>query len=295
MLRDGLRLKPVPVFQDCNGIDPDALEEAIKANLSTRSNWKPTASKPYWAMLYLIPQFHNPTGVCLSSERSQRIIQIARRYNLLVICDDVYNLLYFPSHYSSGCPPQRLFAYDKKDDSDYAGNVISNGSFSKIFAPGVRCGWMEVPQVVKSIFKYSLLFESGGAINHAMCGLLTNLMEQDKLTRPIEEARLIHEERCKAVVDVFHTRLPFIELQPPTGGYFIWFKLPHNINNNEFIEKCLNEKKIALFSGKVFNVDPDNTENDHFIRMTFSYYDKDELVKAAHLIADAMIELQQQV
>lgn len=51
---------------DKDGIDPDALEAAIESHHAARQQWRPTPLRPYWAMLYLVPQFQNPTGVCLS-------------------------------------------------------------------------------------------------------------------------------------------------------------------------------------------------------------------------------------
>ena len=51
---------------DEDGIDPDALEKTIEAQSASRQQWQPTESRPYWAMLYLIPQFQNPTGSCLT-------------------------------------------------------------------------------------------------------------------------------------------------------------------------------------------------------------------------------------
>lgn len=66
-------------------------------------------------------------------EVCQEIAALSREHDLLVVCDDVYNLL----PYDSDTPPKRLFAY--------GGNVISNGSFSKLISPGIRIGWMECP------------------------------------------------------------------------------------------------------------------------------------------------------
>lgn len=68
---------------------------------------------------------------------------------MLVLTEDVYNLLTFTD---DGVPPPRLFAMDRMDDPEYSGNVISNGTFSKILAPGVRVGWMECPPRCVRVF-----------------------------------------------------------------------------------------------------------------------------------------------
>lgn len=73
------------------------------------------------------------------TERCQLLVELARKFNALVFCDDVYNLL---AHEN---PPKRVFAFDRPDVATYGGHVISNGTFSKILAPGVRVGWIEAP------------------------------------------------------------------------------------------------------------------------------------------------------
>lgn len=69
-------------------------------------------------------------------------MNISREFELLVLAEDVYNLL---SYTEDGIPPTRLFAYDRMEEPEYRGNVISNGSFSKFLSPGIRVGWMECP------------------------------------------------------------------------------------------------------------------------------------------------------
>ena len=79
----------------------------------------------FWGIIYLIPTFHNPTGRCLSKVQCDSIIEMAEKSNLLLICDDVYNLLWYNQ------PNDRLLSHKPSSP-----NVISNGSFSKILAPG---------------------------------------------------------------------------------------------------------------------------------------------------------------
>jgi DNA-binding transcriptional MocR family regulator len=79
-------------------------------------------------------------------------VKAARSLEFLVVCDDVYNLLY----YGSGShPPKRLFAYDATLERYAGGHVISNCSFSKIMAPGVRVGWLEAPARHANVFRAS--------------------------------------------------------------------------------------------------------------------------------------------
>lgn len=87
-----------------------------------------------------------------TSESCKRLVEVARNNSIVVACDDVYNLLY----YGNGSPPHRLFFYDDPIDPNYkGGNVISNGSFSKILSPAIRFGWIECRPRIAKIFRSS--------------------------------------------------------------------------------------------------------------------------------------------
>ncbi|ORZ23604.1 pyridoxal phosphate-dependent transferase [Absidia repens] len=112
----------------------------------------------YSSVLYCVPTYANPTGSILPESQRQRLVQLARKYNVLVVCDDVYDILTFAgqgatTNHSNGDhtnqtssspppPPKRVVAYDLELDSAHP-VVISNGSFSKLLAPGCRVGWLE--------------------------------------------------------------------------------------------------------------------------------------------------------
>lgn len=88
----------------------------------------------------------------LFAEQSKELVRIARKHEMVVVCDDVYNLLY----YEDGFPPHRLYYYDDPTDPDYkGGNVVSNGSFSKILFPAVRVGWLECKPRISKILRQS--------------------------------------------------------------------------------------------------------------------------------------------
>ncbi|CAI7997374.1 Aromatic-amino-acid aminotransferase 1 [Geodia barretti] len=206
-LRQDCGLHCVPVPMDENGIIPEELEQYLKE----RSSIKPReigGRKPFWSMLYLIPTFHNPTGVCLSATRCRRVVQIARKYNLLVVCDDVYNLLAFSQDEESALQRKRLFAYDDPGDPDYSGNVVSNASFSKLFGPGLRLGWLEAPLCVRNVILSSGLAFSGGGLNHFTSGLMTSIISEGLLQKHLTEARAMYKVQCEAVCSVLQEKLP---------------------------------------------------------------------------------------
>ena len=135
ILRGDLGLNVVPIDLASDGIDCDKLEAAVA---KYRDEALEKKSGRFSCMLYTIPTFHNPTGICYSEAVGRRVISIAEKYNMLVICDDVYNLL----KYEDSVPRfSRLKALCGKENK----LVISNGTFSKILSPGIRLGWLEVP------------------------------------------------------------------------------------------------------------------------------------------------------
>jgi DNA-binding transcriptional MocR family regulator len=108
-----------------------------------------TADGVYNSILYCVPTHANPTGSILSNEKRKRLVQLARQYNMLVICDDVYDILTY-----EGQIPKRLVAYDLEQPNEKH-VVISNGSFSKILAPGARAGWIEAGEtIIKRVGKW---------------------------------------------------------------------------------------------------------------------------------------------
>ena len=147
------------------------LEESLLAHKSASS----VSSDKFWAMIYLIPVYHNPTGRCLSSGACQRILELAKRLDILVVCDDVYNLL----HYEDSPPPTRLLHRSQSTGA----TVISNGSFSKILAPGMRMGWIESDPVTLSRLANCGVLNSGGAANHVMSGVISHALQSGQLTK----------------------------------------------------------------------------------------------------------------
>lgn len=129
----------VAVPEDAQGIDIDWLELKLDELKIGKS---PVHPQYYNAVLYTVPTYSNPSGATLSHPRRQKLVELARRHHVLVICDDVYDMLYQDRAHM---PPPSLVSYDLNDESEHIGqgNIVSNGTFSKILSPGMRCGWVQ--------------------------------------------------------------------------------------------------------------------------------------------------------
>lgn len=126
--------------QDDSGIDIDLLQSYLIKNRNRAQQ-----NKFFDSVLYCVPTHANPTGSTLSAEKRKRLVQLGKQYNMLIICDDVYDILTY-----QGDIPQRVVAYDLESEGKHV--VISNGSFSKILAPGARAGWIEAgDSIIKQV------------------------------------------------------------------------------------------------------------------------------------------------
>ncbi|KAI9290109.1 pyridoxal phosphate-dependent transferase [Umbelopsis sp. AD052] len=140
----------VAVPEDADGIKIEWLQKKMDELQIGASSAHP---RFYSGVLYTVPTYSNPSSTILSHERRLQLVELARRHNLLVICDDVYDMLYYDTTIQ---PPPSLISYDLHDIQTRPGrgNVISNGTFSKILAPGTRCGWIQArPELINFITK----------------------------------------------------------------------------------------------------------------------------------------------
>ena len=148
------RLRGVP--EDEHGLDISFLSRALEEYETKNKSDAPAQFKPkeqygkiYRHVLYFTPTFSNPSAKTMSKSTREQLLALARKHDILLISDDVYDFLRWvpddclPSAKLAAIPP-RLVDLDRATGSiDSWGNSISNGSFSKIIAPGVRVGWTE--------------------------------------------------------------------------------------------------------------------------------------------------------
>ena len=130
-----------------------------------------------------------------------------------------------------------------RGDPDYKGNVVSNATFSKIFSPGNRIGWLEAPQRVVNKVLNSGYGISGGSFNHTMLDIAASLISLGLLSENIQETRIFLKESCSAFCDTLEKELPCASFNRPKGGYFVWIALPRTMhadgNYNCAPEQCV--------------------------------------------------------
>jgi DNA-binding transcriptional MocR family regulator len=231
LLRDhGLRI--IQVATDDEGICVEALEECL--NLLARDGDQAS-------LLYLIPNFQNPSGVSLAAARLKPILQLAREHSLTIVEDDVYRDL----AYDGGVPPS-LFALDG------GRQVIRLGSFSKILAPGLRCGWlMASPDRIRRLIGSGLRCMGGGA-NPLITNALAEYCRKDLLEPHIASLQQVYRQRRDVTMKALKAYMPGnVRWTQPAGGVFTWLTLAGTLRAAD-VTRHAREEGIMVLAGDPF-------------------------------------------
>ncbi|KAK0637116.1 pyridoxal phosphate-dependent transferase [Bombardia bombarda] len=217
------RLRAVP--EDDEGINLAALEKGLRSfnNDDESGNPKPGQQQPYKSplpdrklyrhVIYVVPTCANPSGKTMSLRRREGLVRLARKYDALVICDDVYDFLQWPvippSSSSLPTPVDLVPPLPRLSDIDMAlgpsafdhqgkhfGHAVSNGSFSKLVSPGMRTGWAHgTPDLAKGLSQTGST-RSGGAPSQLSAALIREMLVSGELdghlkgkTRPALQRR----------------------------------------------------------------------------------------------------------
>ncbi len=255
------RLRVVSLPTDQDGLILDGLEDRL------------AALRP--AMLYLIPTFQNPTGVTLPRERRERLVEICRRHQVLLVADEVYHCLNYDA-----VPPTSFGAYVD------GGYVLVLGSFSKILAPGLRLGWVYAdPRMVDRMTRSGLL-DSGGGLNPFASGLVRSVLELDLLRPHLAELRGVFRQRITALGEALRRDLPASAFTVPSGGYFLWLRLP-GVDTAAALPHA-NALQVGFKPGTWFSSQAGLTD---CLRLSFAFYDTPTLLEGSRRLGQAMARL----
>lgn len=223
----GVRFRPIPC--DRGGMILSELKKALDEEERAR-------------LIYVIPDFQNPTGICWSEKRRQGFMDLVGHYDIPVLEDNPYGELRFEG--------QMLPALASMDKN---GQVISTGTFSKTFCPGLRIGWLSAP---KEIFSRYVLVKQGG-------DLCTSLRSQMEIAAYMEhfdfEAHIasltqLYKKRRDIMFDCLCREMPpEVLFEKPAGGLFLWLSLPQGLQAENLLQKALTEK-VAFIPGNAFFV-----------------------------------------
>ncbi len=197
----------VGVPHDAEGVDVEALAATLAA-------LRAEGRRP--RLLYTIPTFHNPTGVCLSAARRVALAALARDEDLLLVEDDVYRELV----YDGEAPPS---LWSLAPDAP----VLRLGTFSKSLTPGLRVGWVTGRADVRARFAAAGMIESGGCPSQFAAALAGELLTSGDYDGHVASLRAAYRSRRDALVAGLREHLPAgCGFAVPAGGFFVWAALP---------------------------------------------------------------------
>jgi len=224
-------------------------------------------------------------------------VRLARKYDALIVTDDVYDMLLWPSDPNAGPREMskavlpRIVDVDRVLDGgpvDEFGNAVSNGSFSKIVAPGCRTGWAEGTPALAYGLSQTGSSRSGGSPSHLVASFISNMLATNTLqTRILKKLQPAYAQRYHLMMRAIKQYLLPLGLTMPqadktvAGGYFIWLTLPRSLNSRHIYKQALEEENLTIIAGPLFKVDGDEdnkqTQFESDLRLCYAWEDVEVL------------------
>jgi 2-aminoadipate transaminase len=261
----------VTVPMDENGMITDELESALRCGVK---------------FIYVLPNFQNPTGVTLSQERRQQLIEIADRYGVPIIEDDPYGQLrYEGENLPSIVSMDNEFR--RNGNNEYRGNVIYLSTFSKTLAPGLRLAWVVAPtQVIRKLVQA----KQGADLHTATFNQIVayEVGRGGFLDRHIWLIRRVYGERRNIMLDAMEELFPpGVQWTKPKGGLFLWGMLPKGMDTTE-VFKIAVARKVAFVPGTSFFA---LGGGENTMRLNFSYSNPDQIQIGIERLGNVLKEM----
>ncbi len=218
---------------DDEGLDPDALADTLARLERDGRRVK---------FLYTVPNFHNPAGVTLAVDRRDRVIELARRHNVLILEDNPYGMLGFEHD-----PPDALRARDPD-------NVVYLGTLSKVFCPGLRIGWALVPPALRE--RLILVKEAADLCSSSFTQAVAYRWFAGYPWREtLKTLRDVYRERRDVILDALAEDFPAgVTWTRPAGGFYVWVRLPDQLDSRAMLAKAITAR-VAYVPGGAFYAD----------------------------------------
>ncbi len=252
---------------DEKGIDTKKLDLVINRLISS-------GKKPKF--IYVVPDFQNPSGITMKMERRKELIEIAEKYDLIIIEDSPYRQLRFEGESE---PP--LISLNNK-------RIISLYTFSKILIPGFRIGWIAgpLPLIQKAIVAKQSIDLCSPPFNQS---ILAEFIRRGLLDIQIKKIIKFYREKRDFMIDMLEKYMKDIEgvkWTHPNGGLFLWVTVPDYIDTSEMFIDAV-EKKVAYVVGSAFYPE----EGGHnSMRLNFSYPSKEQIEEGIKRLSEVIKE-----
>ena len=270
---------------DCVVVDSPTYPGALQSFLSAGARLLPWGTD--WSMgqleelllrhrpklIFTMPTFHNPTGRVMSLKARLGLLELARRYKVPVVEDDVYSRTYFGDHPM----PSSLYALDERSQ------VINVSTFSKMLAPGLRIGWLAAPlYMIKQLALIKM------RSNLFTCGLnqlvLSAMISRGHLDQHLEKLRQHHGALRDAAVAAIEPSIQhgLLRCRVPAGSLYLWCKVLPTIDMDSFLA-ALEANGVSVAPGTAFEPERSAKASSHF-RLCFTAVGREQLESGIRLL-----------
>ena len=241
----------VEVATDADGMLPDDLDRLL-------------AETPRVKVIYVVPDFQNPTGRTWSLARRLALVDAARRHRVVIVEDHPYDDLRYEGE---RLPPLKAL--------DPAGEIVYLGTFSKIFCPGMRLGWLTAPA---HLFDKYVLVKQGVDLHTSTLSQrqLTLYLQRYDIEASIERMRELYRRRRDAMLRTMDAEFPpEVIYTRPGGGLFLWVELPARLNARELLVECGRQGVVFVPGGSFFP----NGGHENTLRLNFSNMSEERIAE----------------
>ncbi|MGV3464758.1 MAG: PLP-dependent aminotransferase family protein [Heyndrickxia sp.] len=252
--------KFVEVAMDDDGMMMEELEKKLQEH-------------PYTKFIYTIPDFQNPTGRTLKLKRRKRMVELANQYDVLIVEDNPYGAIRFAGE---ELPPVKHF--------DTEGRIIYLSTFSKIFSPGLRLGWICADESI--IEKYVAFKQTADLHTDSFAQRITaKYLELYDIDEHIQKIKAVYKDRCTTMLSCIEEFFPKnLSYSRPEGGLFIWVELPKDMDSTHLFAECL-KNNVAFVPGAPFFP---NSKHKNTLRLNYSNMSKEKIIEGMKQMGEVL-------
>lgn len=253
-----------PNFVEVPTDDEGMIMEELDKVLATTENVK---------LIYVIPDFQNPSGRTWPLERRKKFLEIINKYGVPAIEDNPYGELRFKGEYQPALKSM-----------DTEGLIIYMGTFSKIMAPGYRIGWTCANDEI--IEKLNLIAQAAALQTSTIAPMIiSKYMDMFDLDAHVDKIRETYKHRCQLMINTMkETFPPEAKFTDPDGGLFTWVELPEYVNTRDLAAKAL-DMGVAFVPGSGFFP---NGGNNCCMRLNYSCMPDERIVEGVKRLAEVI-------
>jgi 2-aminoadipate transaminase len=230
--------------------------------------------------IYTVPNFQNPAGVTLVTERRRELLEIAREFDLVVVEDNPYGMLRF-----EGEPLPTLAALEQEQEG-VVDRVVYLGTFSKIFAPGVRLGWVHAQPGI--LHKINVGKQGADLCSSNLSQMMISSYFQNADWRAyVGRLTATYKERRDAMLDALAEFMPKeVHWTHPEGGLFVWATLPSYLDATAMLPRAI-AKNVAYVPGEGFYA---GEAGKNHMRLNFSFVEPERIRRGIELLSEVVRE-----